>query len=467
MNKLSPALIALLLATPAAAQEHPDHQHHAPRHESHTLSIEDMKPPASPAGELRATGQLDHAEHAEHAEPVDEHAGHDMTAMNSAFGAYPMTRDGSGTSWIPEAAPMEGRHRMVGDWMLMGHASLVGAYTGQGGPRGGDKAFVGGMIGGMASRPLGVGTLGLRAMVSPEPFMGKAGYPLLLAAGESADGEHILIDRQHPHDLFMELSASYSVPIGDKGSVFLYGGLPGEPAFGPPAFMHRPSGMDAVEAPITHHWLDSTHIVFGVVTAGVTWDRFKLDASAFRGREPDEKRFDIETGELDSRAVRLSFNPTPEWALQTSWASIESPEALEPDHDERRFSASAMWARPVGDGGLISATAAFARKDKVPGDVLEAGLVEAAWSPNQAWTFFGRAEQAENDELLHEHDGEHHGEAFTVRKLSLGAIRDFRVTEWAEVGVGAQVSAFDIEEPLGATYGDPTAGTVFVRLKLR
>ena len=442
--------------TPPPTEQPAEPQDHGAMHDGHM----DHGPP----GMDMDMPEMDHRQmHGDMATP-DEHAGHDMGAMESPLGPYPMTQDGSGTSWIPQATPMSGVHVMKGGWTLMGHASLIAAYTDQGGSRGGEKAFVAGMIGGMASRPLGPGTLGLRAMLSPEPFMGRAGYPLLLAAGETADGEHTLVDRQHPHDLFMELSASYSLPIGDDASVFVYGGLPGEPAFGPPAFMHRPSGMDAPEAPITHHWLDSTHIVFGVVTAGFTWKGWKVDASRFRGREPDENRFDIETGDLDSSSARISFNPTPNWALQASWASIESPEALEPHHDERRFSTSAMYARPVGDGGLVSATVAWARKDKVPGEVLNAALVEAAFSPNDAWTFFGRAEQADQDELGLDHEG--HGPDYVVRKFSAGAIRDFRASEHVKIGVGAQLSAFDIEEPLGATYGDPAAATVFVRLKV-
>lgn len=420
-------LAACAIATPAVAQ---DHDHHAGM------------------------------DHSQHAMPQTVEAG---GQMRSALGVHPASRDGSGTSWVPQAAPMGGVHVMRGDWMFMGHGLLNGAYIDQGGPRGGEKAFVSGMVGGMAQGPVGPGVAGFRVMLSPDPFMGKSGYPLLLSAGETADGEHVLIDRQHPHDLFMELGASYSVPVGEKGGVFVYGGLPGEPAFGPPAFMHRTSGLDSPEAPISHHWLDSTHVVFGVVTAGFTWDRFKVDASAFRGREPDEKRFDIETGELDSRAVRLSYNPTANWAFQTSWASIESPEALEAHHDERRVSTSAMYARPIGSGGLVSATAAWARKDKVPGDVSNAFLVEAALSPNDAWTVFGRAEQVEQDEL----GGHGHGPAYTVRRASIGAIRDFRVAEHMKFGIGGLVSAYDIEEPLGATYGDPAGAMAFVRLKIQ
>src|SRR5438477_81863 len=142
------------------------------------------------------------------------------------------------------------------------------------------------MFMGMAQRPLGAGTVGLRTMLSLEPLtIGKHGYPLLLQTGETANGRTPLVDRQHPHDLFMELAGSYSIASGNR-SLFLYGALPGEPALGPPAFMHRFSGINIPVAPITHHWLDSTHITYGVLTAGAVGDRVKVEASAFRGREP-------------------------------------------------------------------------------------------------------------------------------------------------------------------------------------
>ena len=162
-----------------------------------------------------------------------------------------------------------GVHATFGEWQTMYHALFNLVYDHQGGPRGGDKTFVNGMLMGMAQRPLGDGTFGLRAMLAPDPFMGKNGYPLLLATGETADGQTHLIDRQHPHDLFMELATTYSYAFNKNSSVYVYAGLPGEPALGPSTFMHRTSGMDIPEAPITHHWLDSTHITFGVLTAGV------------------------------------------------------------------------------------------------------------------------------------------------------------------------------------------------------
>jgi hypothetical protein len=311
----------------------------------------------------------------------------------------------------------------------------------------------------MAQRPLGDGKLAFKAMLSPDPFMGKRGYPLLLATGETADGQTPLVDRQHPHDLFMELSASYSRPLGGGFDGYLYAGLPGEPAFGPPAFMHRQAAMDSPEAPITHHWFDSTHITFGVVTAGVSRAAWKVEASAFRGREPDQHRYDIETGQLDSVATRVSWNPTANWALQASWTRINSPEALEPDDDEARTSLSALYSRPLGNGGSLSATLAWARKDRIPGDALRAWLFEGAVKPDEHWTVFTRAEQVEQDELAG-----HHGGVSTVRKLSAGAIYDLRLSDTVKLGFGGLVSAFDTPASLG--YGDPNGGMAFVRLKI-
>ena len=203
----------------------------------------------------------------------------DVRRPTGALGPYLMSRDASGTAWQPDASAHGGLHLTSGKWTFMGHGVLNLVYDHQSGPRGDDKLFASGMLMGMARRPVGNGTLQFKAMLSPDPLMGKRGYPLLLASGETADGETRLVDRQHPHDFFMELSASVSQNIGNRSSVFLYAALPGEPAFGPPAFMHREAIMDSPEAPISHHWLDSTHISFGILTAGLVVDRFKLEVS--------------------------------------------------------------------------------------------------------------------------------------------------------------------------------------------
>jgi hypothetical protein len=425
----------------------------------------------------------DHSEQAAPQKPADPHSGHDMAGrdmtgmdhsdgdtikthhdMMGARGFYPMTREGSGTSWVPDDSSHGGIHGPDGDWMLMGHATLEGVYSSQGGPRGDDKAYVGGMLMGTALRAFDNGdNLQFRAMVSPDPFMGKRGYPLLLAAGETADGVETLVDRQHPHDLFMELSASFSKKLTTSDSVFVYAGLPGEPAFGPPAFMHRPAAAASPEAPITHHWMDSTHITFGVLTAGWVHDDIKLEVSRFRGREPDEDRYDIETGELDSTAVRVSWNPTRNWALQASWAGVTSPEQLEPDVDVTKYSASALYTRKLANDGEVSFTGAFARKDNSEGVELDAWLAEASWKPNADWTIFSRAEAIETDEL----GLIHHGPVEDVAKLSLGLVRDFRMAEHVTLGFGALVSQNWVSDALSPLYdGDPTGDMAFVRLKI-
>jgi hypothetical protein len=450
MKKLTLIASAILLAPYAMAQEH-DHS----EHEQH-----DQGPPPVEEHDHSDHGGMDHSK-LDHSQMDHSEMDHGTTG---ALGAYPMSREGSGTSWVPEASEHSGIHLMQDDWMLMGHATLDGVYSWQDGPRGDEKAFVGGMLMGTARRDFAGGdVLQFRAMMSPDPFMGKSGYPLLLAAGETANGVDPLVDRQHPHDLFMELSASFSKRLTDSDSLFLYAGLPGEPAFGPPAFMHRPAAIASPEAPITHHWLDSTHITFGVVTAGWVHDSFKLEASRFRGREPDENRYDIETGDLDSTAVRVSWNPTENWALQASWADVTSPEQLEPDVDVTKYSASALYTRKLENDGEIAFTAAFGRKDNSEGVALDAWLGEASWKPNTDWTIFSRAEAIETDEL----GLIHHGPIEDVAKLSIGIVRDFAITENVKLGVGALVSKNWTSDALAPLYdGDPMGAMAFVRLKI-
>jgi hypothetical protein len=407
--------------------------------------------------------------------PDDPHRGHDMPAaaegaaphpghaMTGALGPYALGREASGTAWQPDSSPHSGVHLKSGPWTLMGHAVLHGVYDRQGGPRGGEKLFATGMVMGMARRPVGPGTLQLRASLSPDPLMGRRGYPLLLAAGETANGIDTLVDRQHPHDLFMELSASYSLRLSEKASLFLYGGLPGEPAFGPPTFMHRVAAMDSPQAPISHHWLDSTHIVFGVVTAGLVLGDVKLDASRFNGREPNQRRFDIETGPLDSSAMRLSWNPSRSLSLQASWARLIAPEQLEPDENETRWSASALHTRRLGNEGRWSTTLAWGRRSKAH-DELDAFILESAVALGR-WTFFGRAERVETDELIQV--GGHHGPVYRVGKASLGGIMDFPVAKHVKLGLGGLVSFSFVPGPLEPSYsGDPKGGMIFLRLRV-
>lgn len=389
------------------------------------------------------------------------HSGHEMK-MSGALGPYPMTRESSGTAWQPDTTEHQGLMSMSGDWTLMAHGVINLVYDHQSGRRGDDKAFASGMLMGMAQHPLGNGTVQFKAMVSPDPLMGARGYPLLLASGETANGHERLIDRQHPHDYFMELSTSVSQNVGPKSSVFLYAALPGEPAFGPPAFMHREAILDSPEAPITHHWLDSTHISFGVLTGGIVLDLVKVEISRFNGREPDQHRWNIETGPLDSTAIRMSWNPTRTLALQGSWGHFVNPEQLEPGVDQKRWSASLLWANEVAPGWKLAGTLAWGRKT-AHGHSDDALAAEASLKHDQ-WTVFGRGEMTENRELIDVEDGP----AFRVGKVSLGAVRDFRIADHLSVGAGALFSLNFVPNALVPLYGshNPTGAMAFVRLKL-
>jgi len=452
---------AALIAMPRAALA--QHQHmpgmEMPAAEKAIPAPAKPEKPEKPAEPERPAGAM---EMEQSPIPMTGHEAHRM-AMTGALGPYPMTRESSGTAWQPDTTEHSGWMSRSGDWTLMAHGLLNLVYDHQSGPRGDDNAFASGMLMGMAQRPIGNGTLQFKAMVSPDPIMGKSGYPLLLASGETANGTDRLIDRQHPHDFFMELSASVSQNIGPKSSVFVYAGLPGEPAFGPPAFMHREAILDSPEAPISHHWLDSTHITFGVVTGGLVFDRVKLEVSRFNAREPDQHRWNIETGPLDSTSVRVSWNPTSELSLQGSWGHFEDPEQLEPGVDQKRWSASALYAREIATGWKLAGTLAWGRKS-AEGHHDDAYVAEASLK-HADWTVFGRGEITENRELL---ELAEHGRAYRVGKASLGAVRDFRVSEHFTLGAGGLLAVNFVPDPLAPLYGvhKPVGAMGFLRLKL-
>jgi plastocyanin len=394
-----------------------------------------------------------------------DHAGH--MAMKGFYGPYTMSREASGTAWTPESTPMEGIHTMLGPWMTMVHGNVAFVYDHQGGDRGDDKTFAEGMLMAMAARPLGGGTWGLRAMLSPDPAMGKSGYPLLLQTGETADGVNPLVDRQHPHDLFMELATSYSHPVGKDSSVFGYIGYPGEPALGPAAFMHRASGMDNPEAPITHHWLDSTHITFGVATLGYINGDWKIEGSAFNGREPDELRWNFDRLEINSWAARLSWNPSPDWSLQVSHGRLESPEALEPEIDQHRTTASVSYNRASG-GNNWATTLAWGLDDNNPGHATNAALLESTLTLHDRHTLFGRAEWVQKDELFEAPDPRA-GEVFNVGKLSAGYIYDIPIAKHLKIGIGGLGSIYALPDRVEENaYGSgPASAMAFIRLKLK
>lgn len=384
-----------------------------------------------------------------------------MDMMSGTLGRYTMMQDASGTAWQPASTPMQGMMWGSDGWSGMVHGAADLVYDHQGGPRGDNTVFSESMVMGMAQHSAGPGTLTLKAMLSLDPVMGPAGYPLLLQTGETANGVTALVDRQHPHNLFMEMAGAYAMPLTAGTSAFVYLGYPGEPALGPVTFMHRLSGQDSPAAPITHHWLDSTHITFGVATAGLVHGAWKVEASAFNGREPDQHRWGYQPLRLDSYSARITFNPVADWSFQASYGYLHSPEQLTPQVNQQRLTASATWNRHFA-GGNWQTTLAWGQDRDRPGHVLQAVLLESAVALGSD-TLFARGEAVQKDDLLPT------GQVFRVGAVTLGYVHDVALARHVALGIGVQGTIDFVPAPLRAAYGttEPAGFMPFVRLKIR
>lgn len=367
----------------------------------------------------------------------------------------PLAREGSGTAWLPDASPMYAVHSQAGPWTLMLHGNAFLQYIDEGGTRGESQLGSVNWFMGMARRPLAGGVLELRAMLSGEPFtVGECGFPQLLQSGERCHGAP-LHDRQHPHDLFMELAAKYDLALSERVGVELYGGPVAEPALGPVAFPHRPSAMPYPSAPISHHWLDATHISFGSVTAGLFGRRWKVEASLFNGREPDQNRYDFDFAPLESYSGRLSYLPTRNWALQVSAGHLDDAEPGEPGSariDVNRYTASAIHGRLLGESGVWASTLAWGL-DVVEGSSSNALLAESTFERRKN-VFFGRAEwvQKTGHDLALPPELEH--ERFGVSQLMAGYMRQFTAVAGWVPGIGGRVSVSLVPSDLEPFYGE-------------
>lgn len=395
----------------------------------------------------------------------------DMPMSHSFSPNLPMNRNGSGTGWLPDASPMYGVMLHSKKWMYMIHGNVFLRYTrqdlGNKGSRGDDKFDAPNWFMLMAQRKVGKnGLFHYEAMISLDRLTeGGGGYPLLFQSGESWKGRP-LVDRQHPHDLFSGLSVGYTQSLSKKSDVFIYIGYPGEPALGSVAFMHRPSSLNGPDAPISHHWNDGTHITFGVVTLGYRYDQFKIEASSFTGREPDENRYDFDKPRFNSWSGRLSYNPTANWALQVSHGFAKSPEALHPDEDVNRTTASAIASYPIGKDQFFNATALWGL-NKIKGhDGENAVLVEAAVNLRRA-AVYGRYEWVQKSVEELDLDASKYGEhtLFPVHALSVGASYDLLHIKPVNIAIGGQLSVYHTDSKLDELYGkNPLAGEVFLRI---
>lgn len=401
-----------------------------------------------------------------------DHGGHMAMSMSHAYSLnLPMNRNGSGTSWQPDAAPMYGYMFHTPKWMYMVHGNLFLRYTKQDllnkGSRGGDKFDAPNWAMAMGQRQVGKnGLFHFNVMMSLDPVTeSKGGYPLLFQTGESYKGQP-LVDKQHPHDLFSELSVSYAQALSPKADVFAYVGYPGEPALGPAAFMHRPSALANPDAPLSHHWIDATHITFGVATLGVRYGDWKLEGSSFTGREPDEDRYNFDKPRFDSWSGRLSYNPTEKWAMQVSHGFIKQPENLHPDEDVNRTTASVQFSSRGYGNGLVNLIALWGMNKTKDHDAEHAALLEGNYAVRK-WNVYGRYEwvQKSREELNLSETAYGHDAVFPVHAFTAGVNYDLFHMGNTNVALGGQFTFYNPDERLSNLYGqNPLAGEVFLRI---
>lgn len=417
--------------------------------------------------------------------PAGGHAMDQMQSMNMAPGMDELMRQmhpstfleaiqhhaSSGTSSEPTSTPTPMLMAMKGPWMLMFHSNVFVTDIQQASARGGDKLFSTNWLMPMAERRWGPGQLTLRAMFSLEPAtVSSRQYPLLFQQGETAFGKPIA-DGQHPHDFFMEVAALYDVKLGEKTLLSFYAAPVGDPAIGPTAYPHRASASEDPLATLGHHQEDSTHIADDVVTIGLAHGIARVEASGFHGREPDEFRWNVDTGRIDSWSTRLTVQPGKNWSGQYSYARIASPEALFPAEDQARTTASVMYNRPFSDGNWAS-TALWGRTRSLQDSSKENSyLLESLVrfkARNYAWTRMENAGRS-NELLIGNHPlpaGFHEEPIGHVQAYTIGYDRDVDLIPHVRTAVGGQVTTYGVADALKSIYGSrPVSFGMFIRLR--
>lgn len=398
-------------------------------------------------------------------EPMDS-----MQMSHSFSRNLPMNRNGSGTSWQPNSTPIYAYMKHFGKWNFMLHGNVYLRYTHQDinnvGTRGGKMVDAPNWVMLMGQRNIGKrGLFHFSAMFSLDRLTeGGNGYPLLFQTGESWKGQK-LIDRQHPHDLFSELSVAYTHMISKNIDVTAYIGYPGEPAIGPTAFMHRISAFNNPDAPLSHHWQDATHITFGVATIGIRYKKFKLEGSRFTGREPDENRFDFDKPKFDSYSYRLSFNPTSNISMQISRAFLNRPEALESELDTRRTTASVSYNLMLRNDNHFTNTFVWGQNQSSNDNLTSSFLLESNLQIKK-WAMYGRYEgvQKTADDLALIGIFDHH-EKIIIHAVTLGTNYIIATVLSTNIVIGVQASVFKTESSLNSIYGkNPISGQIYLRI---
>ena len=345
---------------------------------------------------------------------------------------------------------------------------VFGTWNHQDGPRGDTDVRSQNWLMGMASRPLASGTLTLSGMFSVEPAtIGRRGYAEIFQHGEAYNGLPV-VDRQHPHDALMQMSATWQRPIGTRYGVVLAGGVTGSPAFGPVAFMHRPSASENPLAPLSHHYFDSTHVTMGVITAGFDARPFQFLASVFHGREPDDRRWDLDMGKLDSASGQVWWRPNVRWQVQGSYAFLHEPEQLEPG-DQKRQSLSIHYLKDRGNGRLTAYTLAGAQvlRKFSSTRALLAEVTHHIGRTAISARYDGVGLETEHLLFPTAIHIPHAGELIDpLLAYTVGVAREVATPKRFSIAVGGQATTYTVPERLSATHGNhPVSVQLFVRLR--
>jgi hypothetical protein len=379
----------------------------------------------------------------------------------------------SGTDAQPNSTPLAMFMKARGNWTFMLHGVAFLNDVQQSGARGADRLFSTNWLMPMAQRRFARGTLTLRAMLSLEPAtVSRRRYPELFQQGETAYGLPI-VDGQHPHNFFMEIAALYDYKLGEKTLLSVYAAPMGDPALGPAAYPHRESASEDPIAALGHHLEDSTHIADDVITAGVTYRVFRLEASGFHGREPGENRWAVNSGAIDSWSVRGTLNFGQNWSGQYSMGQLHSPEALAPTENIRRMTASVMYNRPWGQGNWASMLLWGRNQSLEDGNVGNGYVFESTLKfrrRNAVWTRLENVDRT--NELLVGDNPEPLGfveRYFTrVQSYTVGYDRDIGHIPHLATAIGAQFECYGVPAALQGLYGNhPVAGVVFLRVRLK
>jgi len=391
-----------------------------------------------------------------------------MPGMGTVAGIF-----GSGTSIQPMSVAEPMLHKRLGNWTLMFHANVFILGTQQTGPRGHDKFFSANWFMPMLVRQAGRHTFTFRTMLSLEPAtVTKRRYPELFQTGETAFGLPI-VDGQHPHDLLMELAGMYTFQAGERTQLFIYGGPVGEPAIGPTAYPHRLSASENPLAVLAHHQQDSTHISNSVITLGFAHRWLQLEASTFRGREPNENRWNIDGGRPDSFASRITLSPTRNLTGQFSIGRINNREELEPEVDTFRMTASLHYNRPISRGHWASSIIWGRNKDlDVHPRIFNSYTLESTLKFLDKNWIWGRIENVDRDRRLLIGEAL---EALEVEETPIGRVQAYtlgyerelpQTVSWLNTGIGFQFTIYNPSEQLKPTHGKRPAGfQLFLRLR--